>query len=284
MQRSPKILLTALALLLPLGCPSDDGNADTSSTTGNDEVETSADATDDATSDATTDATADTSDTSNEGGFCIHQCMADADCLVDGQDIGLTCQDNLCTGDSSGCTDNAECVAQFSGWTMPCTAGGGECDQLMQVCVAAGGGGLCATPPSDFFMCDVVPGWSEIEVTDIDGNPVTVCGNANAECNDQGFCFSPCQSDADCPSEAYPVCDTNSGLCGCSSDADCATLGQPQLSVCNAGVCGCGSDQHCVDGNFGDVCNDGSCGCSGDAACANIENNFDGGMISCVNL
>jgi hypothetical protein len=279
MQPSPKFFLTAFVLLLPLGCPSDDGNADTSSTSGNDEIETSADTSSDATND-----TNDTSDTNADGGFCIHQCMADADCLVDGQDVGLTCQDSLCTGDSSGCTDNAECVAVFSGWTMPCTAGGGECDQLMQICVAAGDGGLCATPPSDFFMCDVVPGWSEIEVPDIDGNLVTVCGNASAECNEQGFCYSPCQSDADCTSEAYPVCDTNSGLCGCSSDTDCATLGQPQASVCNAGVCGCGSDQHCVDGNAGDVCSDGACGCSGDAACANVENAFDGGMISCVAL
>lgn len=283
MKLSPSILLTSLVLLSSLGCPSDDGNADTDSTTGNDEVDTTADsATDDATSDATTDAT-DTNDTNADGGFCIHQCSADADCLVDGQDLGLTCQDSLCSGDSSGCTDNAECVALFSGWVTACTAGGGECDMLGQVCVQAGDGGLCATPPSDFFMCDTVPGWAEIEVTDIDGNPVTVCGNPSAECNADGFCFSPCSSDADCTSEAYPVCDTNTGVCGCSSDADCATLGQPQASVCNAGVCGCGSDQNCVDGNAGDVCTaDGFCGCSGDAACANTENPYDGGMISCV--
>src|SRR5690606_29233117 len=215
--------------------------------------------------------------------FCAHQCSSDADCLVGGMDVSLTCQDSFCTGESSGCTDNAECVALLSGWATACTSGGGECDATAQVCVQVGDGGACATPPGEFFACDSVPGWAELEVPDIDGNNVTVCGNPNAECSDEGFCFSPCQSDDDCASEAYPVCDTTSGLCGCGSDADCATIGQPHLSVCNAGVCGCGEDQQCVDGNAGDVCTtDGFCGCSGDAACANVPNTFDGGMISCV--
>jgi hypothetical protein len=265
----PHRIALTLGLLLPLaGCPADDG-------TGNEEVGES----------ETADTTPDTADDPTmDGGdnFCAHQCSADADCMVGGTDVGLTCQDSFCAGSASGCTNNDECVAQFSGWTTACTSGGGECDALGQVCVAAG---LCATPPSDFFMCDTVPGWSEIETTDIDGAAVTVCGNANAECNSEGFCFSPCQADADCMalSAATPICDTNTGLCGCGDDSHCATLNSPANSVCNDGACGCGSDQNCVDGSVGDVCTtSGFCGCSGDMACSGVMNTFDGGMISCV--
>jgi hypothetical protein len=273
----------SLALVLPLaGCPGDDGSAEetTFSTTNGTEAGDG----DGDPGDGDGDPGDGDGDTGDGDSFCAHQCMSDDDCLVGAQDVGLTCQDSFCSGDaSSGCTGNAECVALFSGWTMPCTSGGGECDGLAQLCVEADGGGLCATPPSDFFMCDTVPGWSELEVPDIDGNTVTVCGNANAECNDDNFCFAPCQSDVDCASAAFPICDTGTGLCGCGSDADCATIGEPHLSVCNAGMCGCGDDQQCVDGNAGDVCTgDGSCGCTGEAACANVMNAFDGGMISCV--
>ncbi|KIG12648.1 Endo-1,4-beta-xylanase A precursor [Enhygromyxa salina] len=270
MTRYPPFLLP-LALLLPLaGCPGDDGAGDSNTTDGG-TAETSADTNTDPTE-------------GPDGMFCAHQCSADADCLVGGMDIGLTCQGSFCSGDApDGCTDNAECIAQFSGWMTPCTSGGGECDALSQLCVQGPDGGLCATPPSDFFMCDSVPGFSEIEVPDIDGTTVTVCGNANAQCGADAVCFSPCQSDADCSSAAYPVCDVGTGTCGCSADTDCATLGIPHLSVCSDGLCGCGEDQQCVDGDAGDVCNpSGLCGCSGDAACANVTNSFDGGMISCV--
>jgi hypothetical protein len=255
-----------LALLLPLtGCPSDDGTAD--------EVGTTAGTTAGDTGDETTG--------DGDDNVCAHQCTADADCMVDGQDFGLTCQDSFCASSSASCTGNPECVAQFSGWTMPCTAGGGECDALGQVCVTDG---VCATPPSDFFTCDTVPGWTEIETTDIDGAPVTVCGNPNAECHGEGYCFVPCQADADCTLAAYPVCDTGTGTCKCGSDADCATNGEPSQSVCTAdGFCGCSDDQACVDAGSGDVCTgSGFCGCSGDAACAGVNNTYDGGMISCV--
>jgi hypothetical protein len=275
----------SLSLVLPLaGCPSDPTADETTFTsTGTEAGDGDGD---------TGDGDGDTGDGDGDGdgdpgdgdSFCAHQCMTDDDCLAMGQDLGLTCQDSVCTGDaSSGCTGDAECVALLSGWSMPCTAGGGECDGLGQVCVQADGGGLCATPPSEFFMCNTVPGWAELEVPDIDGALVIVCGNGNAVCSDENFCFSPCQADTDCAAPSAPICDTNTGFCGCGSDADCATIGQPHLSVCNAGTCGCGDDQQCIDGNAGDVCTgDGFCGCSGDGACANVPNSFDGGMISCV--
>jgi hypothetical protein len=273
----------AFAFVLPLaGCPSGGTDEDTTDTSTDDEVGTeTADTTADTTADETADTTADTGDGDS---VCAHQCATDDDCLVMGMDQGLTCQDSFCTGEASGCTDNAECVALYSGWTTACTSGGGECDMLAQVCVQGPDGGLCATPPSDFFMCETVPGWTEMTVPDIDGNDVTVCGNAEAECNADGICIDPCGSDADCTSPSYPVCNTDTGLCGCGDDSHCAMIGEPHLSVCLPdGACGCGEDQQCADGGVGDVClGSGFCGCSGDAACEGVTNPFDGGMISCV--
>ena len=220
------------------------------------------------------------------GGACVHQCTGDQDCLIGGKDVGLTCVEDFCTGETPDpCKSDDECIALFSGWSggIACTAGGGECEAAMQVCLDVGGEGHCAAAPSEFFACaDAM--LDEIDTTDIDGNDVTVCGNAGAACGDDGVCFDACASDDDCAAESAPVCNTGTGLCECGTDADCETLGQPHLSVCNGGTCGCGEDQHCVDGNAGDVCGDGLCGCSGAEACANVANNFDGGEVRCVNL
>ena len=287
-------LALAFAFLAPLtGCPGDDSGSDTDNT-NNTEGATDTPATDGETdTPGETDdppATDGEDDTSTgggpSGGFCIHQCEGDGDCTIEGMDVGLTCQDGFCAGEPvEGCTSDDECIAQLSGWEFgpPCTAGGGECEAAMQVCLDVGGEGHCVSAPSEFFMCETAM-LDEIETTDIDGNMVTVCGNAGAACGDDGFCFSPCQSDDDCASEAFPVCNTDTGSCECGEDAHCATLGNEGTSVCNGGVCGCGEDQNCVDGGQGDVCNDGFCGCSGDMACADVENTFDGGMISCVEV
>ncbi len=225
-----------------------------------------------------------TSDTGDAGSFCSHQCAVDMDCQIGGLDVGLTCQSNLCVfaDEDLSCT-NDECVALFSVWETPCTSGGGECDGLGQRCVKVDDGGACATMPSDMVSCDESPGFVELEVPDIDGNLVTVCGFPTAECHEDGFCFSPCNSDDDCLTLAYPICDTGTGFCQCGTDADCATIGSPNLSACVAGTCGCGADQQCVDGGVGDVCNaDGTCGCSDNAACSSLVNGFDGGAIACV--
>ncbi|MCA9684572.1 MAG: hypothetical protein KC457_20470 [Myxococcales bacterium] len=212
------------------------------------------------------------------GNFCLHTCAADADCMVGGMDIGLTCQAGSCAGDSGGCADNNECIALFSGWQVACTAGGGECDAVGQVCIDVNGG-VCAIPPSDVIMCETFL-MEEMEVTDIDGNAVTVCGNPNAICSD-GACIDPCQSDADCSANpTAPVCNTGTGLCECGTDADCAMAGAG-APACVNGRCGCAEDQNCVDASLGDVCYDGYCGCSGDDVCSSVQNPFDGGSISC---
>lgn len=280
--------LIALTLLPLAACPGGGGKANDDTATDSTMTMSAGTVTDTTVTDPTVDptmATADSTGPSGDAGFCTHQCTADSDCKLEGMDLGLTCQDSYCAnGDSTGCASNADCIAQYSGWITPCTAGGDECEALSQVCVAVGDGGACASPPSEFFMCDAVPGFTELMVPDIDGNKVTVCGNGGAKCRDDGSCFVPCQADADCTAPAYPVCDTATGNCGCGSDTDCAKLDSPHMSVCKAGTCGCDSDQQCVDDKVGDVCTDkGLCGCSGDAGCSGVKNPFDGGTISCVN-
>ncbi len=282
-------LALTLALTLPaVACDLGGGS--------NDETTTSATATGGATGDPTGDPTmgsgADETSTPDSGGpsggFCVHQCEVDGDCTVAGADIGLTCTDGFCQGEGGKvetCSDDEACIAQLSGWEFgaACTAGGGECEPSMGACLDVGGEGHCALAPSEFFAC-ADSGFDEIQTTDIDGAMVTVCGDSNAACGDDGFCFSPCAEDADCAAPSATTCNTNTGFCECASDDDCATLESSNLSSCNAGVCGCGEDQDCVDGGAGDVCNSGSCGCSGDAACGDVVNSFDGGMINCVEL
>jgi hypothetical protein len=273
--RSSWFTLWSLAISLMLGC-SDDGVA--SSATGVTSTDPTADG-------GGTTGDGDASDTTGDGdGVCVHQCTSDADCLRDGMDVNRTCVDGACTREP--CTSDEACVALSSGWTTPCTSGG-ECPGPDDVCIDWGGEGLCATQPSRFHGCSErlgAPG-NPIEVPDINGNLVIVCGQPDAICTEDAQCFTPCDHDLDCDSDAYPVCDVESGQCACSSDADCATLENPHQSVCIAGVCGCSDDQQCVDGNAGDVCTtDGSCGCSGDMACAGIENPFDGGMVVCEAL
>ena len=294
-----RLLALSLLLLAPLAC-SDDGGGESASgivtTFGTESASasasgpsTSATDSDPSASDSQTSASSDSDSAtdSDSGGsgdsFCVHNCASDADCFIDGIDSGFVCQDNLCTSSSASCTGQEECVALFSGRSngSPCTPGGGECDAAMQVCLDIEGAGRCAIAPSDFIDC-VGIGMEEIQTTDIDGNPVIVCGRPNADCHPDGYCWLPCQTDADCASESYPSCNPGTGFCECTSDAGCAALGLPQASVCNAGVCGCSSDDDCLAGGAGDLCtSSGSCGCSDDAACAAFSNPYDGGMYVC---
>jgi len=262
---------------------SDSGTTSATDTSATDTGTTGTGATDTGTTVGTSDSPTEPT-TGSENGYCGHQCSVDADCQVDGLDLGLTCEHATCTGgDTSTCTTKDECVALFSGWSTPCTADGGECDPG-QICVQTGAGDLCAYPPSDFLTCDQLD-MVEIELPDLNGVPVTVCAQTRAECGPQSYCILPCESDVHCASAAYPVCDVDTGQCGCGDDSHCAILGQPQFASCNAGTCGCGSDQQCVDGKAGDVCGgNGFCGCSGDAACTGAPNQFDGGVIACVEL
>lgn len=273
--RISSIAISLLAVSGVFGCSDDATSASATTGTTDSIAETTADG---------TETTADGPETTGDGdGVCVHQCTSDADCLRNGMKYDRTCVDGACT--KPKCTSDQVCVALTSHWNIQCTSGGGECPGPSDICIDWFGEGLCATQPG-FHGCDpryhMVDG-DPIEVPDIDGNLVIVCGWPDAICTEDGSCFVPCDQDFDCDSDAYPVCDVESGQCECGSDADCAILEQPHQSVCTAGVCGCSDDQQCVDGNAGDVCTaDGVCGCSSDLACAGVSNGFDGGMISCV--
>lgn len=214
-----------------------------------------------------------------DGQFCQEQCAQDSDCTIGGMDMGYKCVDARCQMDVAGCTSDQQCTAQYSGWSfVPCAAQA-DCDLTMQICVDLGGGmGGCATPPSDFFMCETAM-LVEVEVATIDGMTATVCGAEGWVCQDS-VCTNPCEADAECANLAgHPTCNTGSGVCECSSDADCAGSGIDGYAVCINGKCGCGADSDCVGANS-DTCYDGSCGCSAVEVCTG-PNSFGGTTKVC---
>lgn len=215
------------------------------------------------------------------GMFCVEQCQGDADCLIDGADQGYKCVDKVCQSDGGvggTCTGDAECVALFSGWAVACQDDSG-CPG--QVCIDVGGEGRCATPPSDFLMCETI-GMTETDVmTFPGGQTVTVCANTGAECGDAGYCVDPCKSDDDCMNfpAGFQHCNVGTGVCGCASDAEC--VGVDNASVCVEGYCQCASDADCTASGYADVCYDGYCGCSSAAVCGEYPTVFDGTMVGC---
>lgn len=213
--------------------------------------------------------------TAGGGQFCQEECSVDGDCTLSGMDLGFKCTDGRCT--TEGCADNNACVLQYSGWITDCTEQAG-CPG--QVCIDVGGGvGKCATPPSEFLMCDVLM-QAEAMYPTIEGDmDVTVCAQLDYECKD-GACINPCTADADCPNAPYTKCDTASGQCQCSDDAACMAS-NADTPVCGSnGFCGCAEDANCKTN--GDVCNDGACGCSDVSVCTTKA--FDGTNSVCEGI
>ncbi|MEZ4452846.1 MAG: hypothetical protein R3B09_25515 [Nannocystaceae bacterium] len=294
-----KHLLLAAALTL-IGCSGDDSSTGDTATTSGTTAGTTTASTTEGTSDTTTtegtstestttttagtasdsDSSSTTSSetTSTTGGdasFCQEACASDDDCTINGADLGFTCQDGRCAGESSGCAGDDECVAQYSGWAIEC---GSQMECPGQVCIDIGGGdGRCATAPSDILSCDTLLLEEAMYPPIEGGEPLTVCAQTAAQCSD-GACRLNCTSDASCLSPSAPVCNTNTGDCECATDDHCADV--PGASVCVEGQCRCASDADCEDVDNGDVCQDGACGCSSVRACGG-DPAFDGTMLVC---
>lgn len=208
---------------------------------------------------STTDPSTSGSDTNGaENVGCRHVCASDADCFFEGGvDTGLRCgETGYCI---YACTEDADCLAQFaSSAFMPCTSNA-EC-ALTGVCLDRGNGeGGCATITPDLTPCpEEVPA---IDVVDIEGNPVTVCGQPDAYCGT-----------------------LDDGAAACLFADTCAETGCPEgLTCAESGACICTADEDCL--GFGDTCTDGGCSysCESDAACEGITvfEMFEGGEIIC---
>ncbi|PCC70447.1 hypothetical protein SAMN02745121_06645 [Nannocystis exedens] len=230
----------------------------------------------------TTSPTATTDDTTTGGGagqFCQESCAGDADCTINGVDMGYTCQNNRCVDEGAKCSTDEQCNATISGWVVDCAAQA-EC-MAGSACVDIGGGmGKCAIEPNDVVMCATLM-MEDVMIDTIEGDMmVTVCGRTGARCEDE-VCFDPCEANADCPAQGgHPTCNVGTGKCECASDDDCKGSGIAGYAVCNGGVCGCGQDSDCAGTMYSDKCYDGACGCSSVNACMS-DALFDNTMKVC---
>lgn len=283
MKKLSLLLLSSLVLSLP-GCDSSDDDGETQAATatdGSSDTDPSGGTTDPSggttdpsggttepsggttdPSGGTTDPSGGTTDPTGTGeGACVYQCSDDSDCFSQGADIGLTCTDNKsCV---NVCADDGDCIAQLSGWSFqPCESNdacaAGPCIDL------GDGAGGCATEPTEFVDCATLM-QAEVEVTDIDGNTVTVCGNDSGTCTDIGNGDMTCTTDVpSCEetgcSEGFS-CDTTDGVCRCDDDDACSALGEGLT---------CGTDGFCTAPG----CTDSS-ECDGDLP-------LDGGSFECI--
>jgi len=292
-------LVVALAgasfMVLPACDDDTDGDSDADSD-GDADSDTDGDADGDTDGDADGDTDG---DSDSDGTYCQEACTAAADCTIGGTDLGYTCNaDSRCEGSTSGCTDNPECVALYSGWIqadsdgdyMPdsdCTADGpavggtcavGEvCCMMTQVCLDSG---RCATPsPCTAPMV-------EVQATPIAGGAtIAVCAMAGADDSvcDAGVCRNPCGEDADCSAlTATPHCDAGNCVCVTTPADSCAgnTIGG---TACQAsGQCGCAADDDCVGTGF-DHCYTDTCGCAAVGSCTG-DTAFDGTTFVCEGI
>ena len=173
----------------------------------------------------------------SSSGMCIYRCTVDEDCFIDGSDYDFICGEaGFCL---PSCDGDDDCIAQISGWSFAPCESNEACPEGPCVVLADGTGG-CGTTPGEFFDCASIDE-TQIEVTDIEGNLVTVCAATTARCepvSDGSICESgieprPCPQ-APCL-EGFACGDD--GVCRCETDGACSVFGE--WSVCEAdGSCG----------------------------------------------
>ncbi len=277
MNKFALLLLSSSFALSLAACDSSDDDAETQATTATDGSSDTDSGTPSGTGTSGPSGTTDPSDsgttdpsdsgttdpTGGGGAACVYQCASDEDCTIDGTDLGLTCTGNsICL---NVCETDDDCVAQLSGWSFqPCDSND-TC--LSGPCVDLGdGAGGCATEPTEFVDCAALM-QAEVEVQDIDGATVTVCGNDSGTCGDIG------NGDRTCTIDAKPTsceetgcgdgftCDASDGVCRCDNDDACAAFGEGFT---------CGDDGACT-----------APGCTDSSECDG-ELPYDGGSFECI--
>jgi hypothetical protein len=202
-------------------------------------------------------------------GVCKETCTTSADCGT-----GNVCQLGACHAAntfSEKCSADADCIAEASAWTVPCTSTA-NCSANF-VCVDTGGGvGKCAALSSAPF-CVIQPATFDMPKIDGTGN-IEVCGdNAGLLCHPvKKTCETPCAAAIpDCVAHPSLKACVN-GFCGCGSNANCAS------GYCDTatGICGCDASTDCPSSN--PTCSGNKCGCNGVGECTK---QFTGTTLSC---
>ena len=241
------LVLIGCVSILTFAC-GDDSNGEEQQNQNNDQsTQQNTDPNGDQTSNQTNDSSGnsntdpDPQDSQPEGPkTCVFVCQEAGDCLSANFDcIDQRCEYAGATGDSR-CESDDGCIPQMSGWQEGC-GGQVDCDAT-QACVELNGDGFCALKDSADLPCGNMEMESmEKPLVEGDGT-ATVCGNNEASCHDDNYCFVPCQSNDECIMDGASTCHDD-------------------------GTCGCGSDADCEASDAGDVCEDGQCTCSGQDAC-----------------
>jgi hypothetical protein len=192
--------------------------------------------------------------------LCQEECSSTDDCETGGQNLaGLECNDaDRCM--PSGCSGNDDCLAQGNGWITSCTDDSGCIDGF--VCISDAGGVCAQAKPSAPVTCETLTR-VDYETTKQDGGEaVTVCAMASL---------------------ANPICNTETGLCGCATDPD--TCGEDKKCLVDGGTCGCANNNGCA-ATILPECNTttGGCECTKDPnSCGENQQCLDSGACGCGN-
>jgi hypothetical protein len=207
---------------------------------------------------------------------CSFSCVSDDDCVIEGDDTekcNLTV--HRCEDPSGACTVDADCLADLSAWSKPCTSDA-NCTAIIEACVDAGGDGFCALLP----VASACTG-SQISKTlarvGAQGT-VAVCAHPDARCFNRKCrpgCATPLSG---CGTGNGNLCSAVTGRCGCNSGAECNVTG-----ICGRdGRCQeCTTNADCA-ANFPDTaCIGGQCGCASATTCAVIDPGYESAPAVC---
>lgn len=198
---------------------------------------------------------------------CGNQCETDDDCVVPDSFYPSVCDPvtDRCIDALAACTDHDSCVPWMNAWYTSCTEQA-DCDEMGGLCVAYGGKGYCAQPPSEGLCFPFGAPEDLPEFGDPDPQLVSVCLSTDGRCH-AGQCLVGCAAFGEGSCEGLgngDSCNAATGLCECAGGDECAS----EVCGADAQCVECVTDLHCAANEDGhDTCVAGSCGCTDATSC-----------------